>query len=128
MELLQKKNWWLWILIFLAGNGIGAVVLAATLNLLHKDQWYAKWQYWLIAALCCFFPVGIMLSVFTIQCLCMSAKKLGVPGEEIYATPYTWILCIIVPILGWALLTIMTLYLEIWCIISLYRGHGEKFI
>lgn len=128
MELLEKRNWWFWLFIFLVGNNIGAIILAALLNLYQKDAWYTKWYYWVLAACCCFFPVGIMFGVFTLQSLCMSAKALSVPGEEIYTSPYTWLLCLIVPILGWTLLVIMILYLDIWCIVSLYRGNGEKFV
>ena len=36
-----------------------------------------------------------------------TAKKLNVPGDEIYMTPYSWILCIIIPIIGWILLLVM---------------------
>lgn len=128
MDLLKQKNWWIWLLIFLVGNNISAVILASMLDLYEKDAWYTKWYYWVIAACCCLFPFIIMFSVFALQSLCMVAKKLSVPGEEIYASPYSWLLCLIVPILGWTLLGIMVLYLDIWCIISLYRGNGEKFI
>ena len=69
-----------------------------------------------------------MFLVFVIQSLCMAADKLEVPGKEIYTSPYSWILCLIVPILGWTLFAILLLYLNIWCIISIYQGKGEKFI
>lgn len=128
MELLERKNWWIWLIILLVGNEAMPIVLAAILGLYNKDAWYAKWQNWVIGAVCCFFPVIIMIAIFGIQSLCMVAKKLEVPGEEIYASPYTWLLCLIVPILGWSLLVIMTLYLNIWCVIALYNGKGEQYI
>ena len=69
-----------------------------------------------------------MIYVFYIQILCEVAYKLNVPGKEIFLTPYSWIICLIVPIIGWILLIVMFLYLEIWTIVMLYRGSGNKFI
>lgn len=128
MELLKRKNWWVWLIFFLLGNSLIGIILSALLNTYRRDAWYANVIYWVLGTICCFFPLPIMFSVFVIQSLCMAAAKLGVPGEEIYNAPYSWILCLIVPILGWTLFIIMLLYLNIWCIISIYQGKGEKFI
>ena len=69
-----------------------------------------------------------MLEVFMIQMECSVAKKLNVPGEKIYNTPYTWILCMIVPIIGWTLLIVMAIYVYIWPIVMLKNGEGEKYL
>lgn len=128
MDLLKRKNWWIWVLIFLVGNSLIGIILSALLNNYRRDAWYANVIYWVLGVICCFFPVSIMFLVFVIQSLCMAADKLEVPGKEIYTSPYSWILCLIVPILGWTLFAILLLYLNIWCIISIYQGKGETFI
>lgn len=128
MDLLKKENWWLWLLIWLFGQGVGIYILAAFLKVYDKEAWYAKWQYWLVGALCCIFPVFIMLSIFTIQITVETAKKLDVPGSEVYGNVYLWILAIIIPIIGWIFLGVMSLYLQISTIIALYRGNGEKYM
>ena len=56
------------------------------------------------------------------------ALKLNVPGKELYATPYTWIICVIVPVIGWILLIVMFIYLLVWTVVMLYKGEGEKYI
>lgn len=128
MDLLKRKNWWIWLLLFLFGQGVGTILLGAFLDVYQKDAWYTKWYYWVIGALCLFFPFVVMLATFYIQTLCEVAFKLNVAGKEIYATPYTWILCLIMPIVGWALFLIMLLYLEIQVLIQLYHGEAEQYI
>lgn len=128
MDLLKKENWWIWLIIYIFGQGVGTYILAYFLGVYDREAWYAKWQYWLIGFLCCIFPALIMLAIFSIQITVKSAEKLEVPGNEIYAQPYVWILGIIIPILGWILLGIMSLYLTIYTIIALYNGKAEKYI
>ncbi len=128
MKILKQENWWIWLLLFIFSSGTSTLVLGALLDVYDKNAWYAKWYYWLIAFLCLFFPLIIMIYVFYIQILCEVAYKLNVPGKEIFLTPYSWIICLIVPIIGWILLIVMFLYLEIWTIVMLYRGSGNKFI
>ena len=69
------------------------------------------------------FPVIIMFIIFVIQINCKLAFRLSVAGDKIYNLPYSWILCIVVPIIGWALLIVMYLYIIIWSNIKL--GHME---
>ena len=128
MKILKQENWWIWLLLFIFSSGTSTLVLGALLDVYDKNAWYAKWYYWLIAFLCLFFPLIIMIYVFYIQILCEVAYKLNVPGKEIFLTPYSWIICLIVTIIGWILLIVMFLYLEIWTIVMLYRGSGNKFI
>lgn len=70
----------------------------------------------------------VLILVFTIQILCKTSAKLNVQGKEIYLSPYIWLLCIIIPIIGWIVFIVLVLYLEIFNIVMLYKGEGEKFI
>lgn len=128
MDLLKRQNWWIWLLLFLFGQGVGTILLGAFLDVFEKDAWYTKWYYWVIGALCLFFPFFIMLATFYIQTICAVALRLNVAGKEIYTTPYIWILCLIVPVIGWALFLIMLLYLEIDILIQLYHGEAEQYV
>ena len=129
-EMLRRDKWWFWfILLIFGGSAVLALIYALVIeNVLDKDAWYAKWYYWLIGVLCCFLPAIIMFVVFQFQLLTKVCEKLEVPGSEIYTSPYTWMLCLIVPVLGWILLGVMILYLEIFSIAAIYQGKGEKFI
>ena len=128
MSLLQKKNWPIIILLGIVTNFIFIFLVAYMLDLYDKKAWYMKWQYWVIAGLCLFFPVLLLAVVLEIHMLCKVASKLNIPGSEIYYTPYTWILCIIVPVVGWIMLLVMFIYLNTWIIIKLCKGEGEKYI
>ena len=125
MGLLKRENWWVWLLICLFSNGIGMTILASLLKIYKTDAWYSKWQNWVLGAVCFIFPFFIMVIIFFIQSTCMVASKLKVPGSEIYLSPYIWILCLIVPILGWIFFSVMMFYLFIMTIIMIYRGNLE---
>lgn len=112
----------------LFSQGSSTFVLGALLDVYKKDAWYTKWQYWLIGALCFFFPVAIMISVFSVQILCLTAAKLEIPGKEIYLSPYIWIIGVIIPIIGWICLAAGLIYLEVYILIALYKGNAEKYI
>lgn len=129
-EMLRRDKWWFWlILLIFGGSAVLALIYALVIeDVLDKDAWYGKWYYWLIGVMCCFLPALIMFAVFQFQILTKVCQKLEVPGSEIYTSPYTWMLCLIVPVLGWILLGVMILYLEIFSIVAIYRGNGEKFI
>ncbi|MBS7021123.1 MAG: hypothetical protein KH135_04580 [Firmicutes bacterium] len=129
-DLLKRDKWWFWGLILLFGQGtVYTLILALSLdNIIEKDAWYTKWEYWVLGMICCFFPAMIMFLVFQIQLLINCAKKLELPGDDLYATPYVWLLCLIVPIIGWILLIVMMLYLEIFTIVAISNGKAEKFI
>ena len=127
MKILKQENWWVWLLLFIFSQGASTFVLGALLDVYDKNAWYTKWYYWLIGLVCFVFPITVMIFVLLIQILCLTAAKLNVPGKEIYLSPYTWIVCLIVPIIGWIIFIVMLLYLEIWTIVMLYRGAGEKY-
>lgn len=128
MSLLKKENWWIWLLLAIFSQGTSSIVLGALLNVYDKEAWYAKWQNWLIGSLCFFFPALIMFAVLVIQMLVLSAAKLEIKGKELYLSPYIWIMGLIVPFIGWALIIFMLLYLEIEILVALYKGVGNKFV
>lgn len=128
MSLLKKDNWLVCLFLMIFSQGLFAFVLAYFMKLYDKNAWYTKWQYWVFGALCCFFPIFIMFIVFNIQINVKLAESLGVKGKEIYTSPYAWILCLIVPVVGWSLLFVMMIYIEVFTIIELYKGSGEKYI
>ena len=98
------------------------------MKLYEKDTWYAKKEYWIFGSICLIFPVVIFLMVFMVQMYVRLADVLEVPGKELYKSPYTWIICLIVPVVGWTLLIVMLLYIQIWIIVMLYKGKGEKYM
>lgn len=128
MKLLKKNNWWKNLLLTVACQGLYPLYLAHLLKVYDEDRWYQNWRYWFFAAICFVFPIAVVFLVFLIQITCEVAAKLKVPGSNIYNTPYSWVLCIIVPIIGWALLIVMYLYITIWSVVMLARGIGEEYI
>lgn len=128
MGLLRRENWIVWLLLTFLTQGFSVFVLAYFLDCYDKNAWYAKWQYWVFGAICMLFPVFVMLLVFNVQMQVAVAKKLSVAGADIYAQPYSWILCMVVPVLGWALFLVMLVYIQIWPLVKLYQGAGEKYI
>ena len=128
MSLLKKENWIVCLILNLITQGFFTFILAYFLGIYEKEAWYKKWQYWVFGSLCLIFPVFIMLLVFTVQITVKVASKLDVPGKEIYDNPYTWVICLIAPIVGWIVLFVIVLYLELFTIVSLYKGNGEKYI
>lgn len=128
MKILKQENWWIWLLLFFFSGGTSTIVLGALLDVYNKDAWYAKWYYWVLGLICFIFPFYIMMIVFMLTISTKVAAKLNVPGSEIYLSPYVWILCLIIPFIGWALLVVMYLYITIWTIVMLYRGNGEQYI
>lgn len=110
---MNKKLWWLYLILSIITFGIFDLFLAYKLDLYDKDAWYSKWQYWFFGTVCLIIPVFIMFIVFVVQMMCKTASKLEVSGSTIYNVPYSWILFIIIPIIGWSLLIIMYLYVLI---------------
>ena len=128
MNILKKEYWVLCLVLDILTGGYITFAVGYSIGVYDKNAWYTKKEYWIGAALCLFFPIFIMFTVFHIQTLVNVCKKLHVPGKEIYATPYSWILCLIVPVLGCILLCVMLIYLNVWMIVELAHGEGEKYI
>ena len=127
MKLLRKENWWIWLFLLLFSSGASPIVLAALLDLLKKDAWYAKWYYWVIG-LVLIIPFPVMIYVLYIELTCKTAAKLEVKGSEYYLSPYIWIIMIIIPFIGWIVFVALYLYLNIAILINLKNGKGEKYI
>lgn len=128
MKILKQENWWIWVLLFLFSGGCSNIVMGALLDVYSKDAWYAKGKNWLLGLICLIFPFFIMIGIFHIQILCMTNAKLETPGKEIYLSPYIWLVLLIIPIFGWILFALMVIYLEIWPIVMIYRGNGDKYV
>lgn len=128
MEILNRKNWWVWLLLTIFSEGTSTLVLGALLGVFDKNAWYAKWYYWVIGLVCFVFPFAIMYVVFNIEILCKASAKLDVPGKEFYLSPYLWILAIIIPFIGWIAIIITLIYLIIAQLVALYQGKGEQYI
>ena len=128
MELLKKENWWMWLLITIFSGGTGYIALGALLEVYDRNAWYANWKNWLIGLVCFIFPAFIMGAVFVIQLMTQAAAKLHVAGSELYLSPFIWILCLIVPLIGWIMFCVMLIYLQIWILVKLYQGNGEEYL
>ena len=128
MKILKRENWWVWLLLMLFSSGNSTIVLGALLDVYDKNAWYANKWYWIIGILCFIFPAFIMLSIFILQITCQTAAKLGVKGSEYYLSPYIWLLLLIIPVIGWTLLSVMVIYINIWTLVALHNGNGEEFI
>lgn len=128
MYLLKRNNWWSWLLFALGSSNVSVFFLGALLNVYEKNSWYAKWYFWILGIVFFLLPALIMFLVFYIQTLTKICKKLEVPGSEIYCLPYFWIICFIIPIIGWVFLTVLTIYLHIMYLFKLYQGKGERYI
>lgn len=128
MSLLKRQNWFVCLILNIITFGFFNFLIGYMLEVYDKNAWYYKWQYWVFGLICLIFPAFLMIYVFIIQTIVNVAVKLKIPGSEIYTLPYAWILCLIVPVLGWILLITMLIYLNIWIIVMLYKGEGEKYI
>ena len=128
MSLLRKENWFVYVFVTFLSQGIFTFALANDLNLYEKDAWYHKWYYWVLGTIFFVFPALIMLVVFNITMQIKICEALNVKGKEIYSLPYPWILCLIVPILGWATFIVMLLHIYYYPAVCIYRGEGEKLI
>lgn len=128
MSFLKKKNWWQYLLANIITQGLFVVVIAYYLNIFKEDRWYKNLTYWILGGICLFVPALVMMLIFLIQTTCETAAKLNVPGKEIYNTPYSWILCIIIPVVGWTLFIVMYIYISIWTVVMLAKGEGEKYL
>lgn len=128
MELLKKKNWWLWLILFCVSGGSCTIFLYFLLGDIEKDAWYANWRTWLIGFLCLVIPGIVMMLVFWIQMMSQAAAKLDVPLKELYLSPFIWLSFLIIPVLGWILFLVTILYLNISILVMLYKGKGENYL
>ena len=126
MNLLKKNNFWIYLTLNIITFGVFNLYIANKLNLKDEDAWYSKWPYWFFGTCCLVFPVIIMFIIYVIQMNCKVCSKLKVSGSNIYDIPYSWILFIIVPVIGWIFLIIMYLYVIIMPSIKVLQGVNIK--
>ena len=128
MDLLKKENWWVWLILTIFTSSSSTLLLGALMGCFKKDAWYANWKNWALGFLLFIIPGIVMISVFIVQMTCEVAAKLEVPGSELYLSPYAWILCLIIPVIGWICFSVMMLYLTLWNIVMLKSGKAERYI
>ena len=126
--LLKKKNWWIWIVLFFVMGSFDKLFLSYLLGNYEEDAWYMQAKYWIIGTVFFFFPVVVMAFVFAIEMTTKAAFKLEVPFKEIYLSPFIWILCFIVPVVGWIAFFLLIVYLNIAILVKLACGKGEKYL
>lgn len=119
MSKLKKKNIWLYVVLNVVTLGLFTFYIAYKLDLYDKNAWYHRWYYWVLGFMMGIFPGLIMFLIFSIKTGCLVSAELKVPGEEIYLLPYSWIVSLIVPILGWTLFIILYVYVHFWYLFSL---------
>lgn len=126
--LLRKDKWLVYLILNVITLGLVNFIMADMMELYDDNAWYTKRTYWFLAALCFIFPVILMFIVFLVQISVEVAKTLKVNGEKIYNNVYIWILCLIIPVVGWILLIVMYLYIIFFSAIAIYNGKGEKYL
>lgn len=125
MDLLNKKNWIVYFILFCATGGLINIFIAWKLGLLKENAWYKNSKYWIIGFIALIFPVFIMLAVLNLQMIIKIAYKLRVPGDYLYTSIYYWIICLMVPVVGWILFAVMLIYIIVWTNINILRKMGE---
>ena len=125
--LLKRTFGWLWLPLSIITAGISNLFLAYKLHVYKKGAWYSHWYYWVLGIIL-IFPLLVMYFILLIQMTASICEKLDVPGKEIYFQPYSWILGFIIPFIGWAFFAVMFVYINIFYVIKLIQGNGEKYI
>ena len=128
MSLLKRQYWWVWLLLGLVTFNLSVFALGSLLKVYEKDAWYRKWYYWVLGIFCGIIPALVMFLIFSIQITIEVCRKLEVPGYEVYGLPYVWIVCVIIPVVGWVLFIVLFIYTHLWYLINLFQGKGEKYI
>ncbi len=128
MSLLKREYTWVWVLAFLSTFGLASPILGSMMHVYSKDAWYAKKNNWIIASICFLYPVLVMGLVFVVESLSLIAEALEVPGREIYKNPYSYLLCMIIPVFGWIFLIVMILYMMIEILIQFGKGRAETYM
>ena len=148
MKLLKKPYGLLWLLLSIFTNNLSAFLLGSLLNVYDKNAWYKKCSTWIIGFLIgillllnisfsshsfyviyliyVFLPNIFLIFIWNIQISVKISEKLNVPGKEVYGLPYSWIICFIIPIVGWILLLVMFIYTRYYYIIKILDGTAEK--
>ena len=128
MNLLKKENWWMWLLLFVITGGSAFIFLGYLLGCFDKKAWYNKPKNWIMGLVILVLPFIVMMSIFTIEMTCKSAKKLDVSNSEIYLSPVILLLMLCIPIIGWLIFIATIIYLVVSILIKLKNGEAEKYI
>lgn len=43
MKLLEKENWWIWLILAFLSGGTSVLILGALLDIYNKEAWYYRW-------------------------------------------------------------------------------------
>lgn len=115
----SNRNVLIYFILNIITLGLFTFYVAHKLDLYDKKAWYNRWYYWVLGFICGIIPCLVMVLIFNIQISILVSEKLNVPGKEIYKYPYAWIICLIVPVLGWTLFILLYIYVHIWYVFSL---------
>ena len=117
--MLKKEHSIIYLILNILTFGFFTFYIAYKLDLYEEDAWYTRWYYWVLGFMLGIIPGLVMLLVFSIKMGILVSEKLKVPGIELYTFPYIWIICLIVPILGWTLFALLYIYVHIWYVFTL---------
>lgn len=119
MNALKKENFVIYLILDVLTLGLFTFYIAYKLDLYEKEVWYSRWYYWVLGFMLGIIPGLVMFLVFSVKIGCLVCEKLNVSGKEIYDYPYSWLVCAIVPILGWTLFIILYIYVHFGYLFSL---------
>ena len=105
-----KEHFIIYLILNILTLGLFTFYIAYKLNLYEKGAWYTRWYYCALGFILGIMPGLVMFFVFSIKIGCLVSSKLDLPGSEVYTLPYPWIVCLVVPILGWTLFIILYVY------------------
>lgn len=126
MKLLRKENFIIYLILNILTLGLFTFYIAYKLDLYDKEAWYTRWYYWVLGFVLGILPGLVMFLVFSIKIGCLVSDRLDVPGKEIYNLPYPWIICLIVPVLGWTLFIILYIYVHFGYLFKIKSGPSEN--
>lgn len=130
LNVYKKEAWYSQTKSWLLGIG-GAAFLGVILSfsgISFVDGLSTETMVLILAIMFALIPAFLMAVVFSVQITATIAATLDAPGRELYLSPYTWMLLVIVPIIGWILLIVMLIYIYVWNLVMLARGMGERYI
>lgn len=122
---MKRENWWIYLILSILTLGIFTFYVGYKLKVYESNQWYSNKYYWILGFLLGVLPGLVMFLIFLIQIGCTVSLKLNVTGKEIYMYPYPWLICLIVPVLGWTLFIIMYIYTHLWYVFSIRDSYGK---
>lgn len=121
MKTLNKKTRLIYLILNIITLGLFTFYVAYKLNLYEEKTWYSRWYYWILGFLFGIIPGLLMLFIFSVKIGTIVSAKLNVPGKELYLLPYPWIICAIIPILGWVIFIILYIYTHFWYVFYLEK-------